>query len=816
MLLIALLLAAVTFGVYARIGGHDFINYDDPSYVTKNPRVTDGLTVDGVVWAFTGSHSSNWHPLTSMSHMLDVQLFGLDAGKHHLTGVVLHALNAALCFLALLALTRRAWPSVVVAALFALHPLRVESVAWISERKDLLSGTFFFLTLLAYARYARAPSRGKYATVAACLALGLMSKPMLVTLPFVLLLLDRWPLERSGDLSWKRLVLEKLPLFGLVALSAIVTVIVQRADGTVGTLDALPLDIRLLNAAGAYAAYLWLTLVPLGLSVFYPHPALVDVDPTWTLFVPAIVGGVVLVVVSVMALRRLSTAPYLLTGWLWFVGMLVPVICILQVGSQAYADRYAYLPLVGVYIVVVFALADLVRRRPGLRQPAGIAAVAVIGACGFLTWQQAGRWKDSETLFTHALAVTEQNYVAHNNLGLAYLKQLDPARAADEFRAANGINPVFYESRFNLALALEQQGLTDEARAQYETVLRMRPGDRDAQLRIGAMIEQEGDAESARAHYEGLVQTDPGNTGAWSQLARINLEAGEPEAAARCAQQALELDDQSLAAHILMGSALEELGDVAGALEHFTTAIQLDPDDAGVRARFGRALANANRLDEATRHLERALADEPEMLVALVDLAKILVARGDELTARTYVDRALAVDALDADANDVAGFMHFQAGRMQDAERCFRQAIETDPGFGSAYNNLAHLLESGGREREAVETYRRLLEADPRSKAIPNALRALAWLLATSADDSVFNGEEAEGHAERAIQASPNPNDPRLGEVMAAAKAAAGHFEDAVRIQKQAAEMLGEHPTRAAAEERLKLYEAHRPFRRKR
>src|SRR6266571_5542154 len=396
-------LVVFTWIVFGQTLRHDFVNYDDPRYVYQNTRITSGLNISGIAWAFTHIHSENWHPLTTITHMLDCQLYGLKASGHHFTNVLLHTIAVLLLFVVLQQMTGAFWRSAFVAALFAIHPLHVESVAWVAERKDVLSGVFFMLTLLAYFHYTRAPSNLRYLIVAFVFALGLMSKPMLVTLPFVLLLLDYWPLERikaqRPDIGRQllKLIAEKIPLIVLSAVSGVITFLAQRH--AIGWTEQLPMLARINNAIVTYVIYVRQMFWPGNLAVFYPHPE--NRLPQWEIGLAV----ALLACITTTALVLRKVAPYLITGWFWYLGMLVPVIGLVQVGWQGHADRYTYLPQVGLYIAGTWAIADLTasfRRRILL----GAAALLIIGALSWTAWIQTSYWRDSEMLFTHALAVT--------------------------------------------------------------------------------------------------------------------------------------------------------------------------------------------------------------------------------------------------------------------------------------------------------------------------------------------------------------------------------------------------------------------------
>ncbi len=443
--------------VFGRTLWDDFVNYDDPRYVYQNTRITSGLNISGIAWAFTHIHSENWHPLTTITHMLDCQLYGLKASGHHFTNVLLHTIAVLLLFVVLQQMTGALWRSAFVAAVFAIHPLHVESVAWVAERKDVLSGVFFMLTLLAYFHYTRAPSNWRYLIVAFVFALGLMSKPMLVTLPFVLLLLDYWPLGRikaqRPDIRRQllKLIAEKIPLVALSAVSGVITFLAQRH--AIGWTEQLPMLARINNAIVTYVIYVRQMFWPVNLAVFYPHPE--NRLPPWEI---ALALAVLISITSAAVILR-RKAPYFITGWFWYLGMLVPVIGLVQVGWQGHADRYTYLPQIGLYIAGSWALADLsVSWRPR-RMVLGAAALFVIGALSWSAWIQASYWRDSETLFTHALAVQKG--------------RLEEAMV--HYRKFLEIEPHNVEARNILGTALIQQGHVKEAIQQWQEALAIEP-----------------------------------------------------------------------------------------------------------------------------------------------------------------------------------------------------------------------------------------------------------------------------------------------------------------------------------------------------
>jgi protein O-mannosyl-transferase len=547
---ICISLAVLTWVVFGQLLQYDFINYDDPRYVYENTNITNGLTIGGIAWAFTHIHSMNWHPLTTISHMLDCQLYGLKPGAHHFTNVLLHSIVAILLFLVLQQMTGgpsqtdSIWRSAFVAAVFAIHPLRVESVAWIAERKDVLSGVFFMLTLLTYIRYVRVPSIGHYLTVIFMFALGLMCKPMLVTLPFVLLVLDYWPLKRvrtqNSEARSQRnllaLVVEKLPLVALSVVSSVVTFAAQR--GAVGWTEQLPVLARINNAVVTYAAYMWQMLWPVKLAVFYPHPE--SRLPLWEI----ILCLLLLIGITAAAVVLRKARPYFITGWLWYVGMLVPVIGLVQVGWQGRADRYTYLPQIGLYIAITWGIADVTAAWRWQREILTAGTAIVVALLSWPASVQTSYWRDSETLFTHALAVTSNNDVAENNLGIVYLQKgrLDAAisllQAAVDLRADNS------PAQENLAKALLQKGQVSEALLHYRKLLELQPDNMEVHNIVGTVLIQQGRISEAVEEWQKVLLIQPDNGNALSNLAWVFATC--PDDTLRDGAQAVQLAEQAL------------------------------------------------------------------------------------------------------------------------------------------------------------------------------------------------------------------------------------------------------------------------------
>jgi len=588
--LIGLLLALITLLVYLPATRDGFVNYDDQDYVTENSTVQKGLTWTGIKWAFTTGHASNWHPLTWLSHMTDCELFGLNPGAHHLVNVLFHTANAVLLLLLLFRLTGALWASAFVAALFAWHPLHVESVAWISERKDVLSTFFALLTLLAYVKAVTSDRCQVTRTNPALscftfhvsrfywlalffFALGLMSKPMLVTLPFVMLLLDYWPLKRVTSDWWQvlkvmRLVLEKWPFFLLAAASCVVTFLVQsqRSGDAVASLELVPLHYRFCNALASYGLYLLKMVWPVRLAVFYPLPG----HLTW-LLMAATASAVVLVIISSFVWRSGRARAYLPVGWLWFLGTLVPVIGLVQVGSAALADRYTYFPLIGVFIAVTFGFCDLAGRLQFPQKAIATAAVLILATCLMLAENQLRCWRDSETLFAHALAVTKNNHVAHVNLGVALEQKGELNEALDEYRVAEELAPELYHIHNNLGNLLDNLGHPREALLEYRWAVLLNPNLPSLHNGAGMVLAELGRFDEALRQFKEAARLDPTYPWAHLEIGKVRLEQGRDAEAIDELRAALRIDPDNFqilayTAHVLAADENPQIRDGRTAL----------------------------------------------------------------------------------------------------------------------------------------------------------------------------------------------------------------------------------------------------------
>ena len=615
----------------------DFVNYDDNKYVYQNPHVTGGVTAEGIAWALTARHASNWHPLTWLSHMLDCQIHGLWAGGHHLTNVLLHAAVAILLFLVLRQMSGEHWPSAFAAALFAIHPLRVESVAWISERKDVLSGLFFVLTLMAYVRYTRRPfSIARYLALLGLFSLGLMAKPMLVTVPLVLLLLDYWPLNRfvegSAPRNW-RLVVEKVPLLLVSAASCMATLWAQ--SGAIAATDHVACPWRMGNAAVSYVAYLAQWFWPANLAVLYPHPG--DSLATWKIAAAV----VVLIAISASAIVWRRSCPYLLVGWFWYLSMLLPVIGLLQVGRQAMADRYTYLPQIGICVAAVWGVRDLIvlltlreKSRGGglrlsVRSTLGIASAILFAAMLGCTWRQTAYWQDSETLWNRAIACTARNPVAHYNLGVALtgLGHVDKAMA--QYRKAIEIKPACVEARYNLAVLLAGHRQRDEAIAEYEQVLRDEPDFAEAHNNLGVALVASGRPAEALGHYQAAVRIMPDFVEARNNLGNALVSLGRIDEAIAQYQEVLEIESANAEACNNLGAAMIRQDRVDDAILHYRKALELKPDYAEAHNNLAVALQRQGDADAAIRHYEKAIAIKPDYAEAHNNLGRCWGSRGE-------------------------------------------------------------------------------------------------------------------------------------------------------------------------------------------
>ncbi|MDU0460923.1 MAG: tetratricopeptide repeat protein [Geobacteraceae bacterium] len=600
-LFVAILLIIAILAVYGQVVNHDFIQFDDNAYLLDNPHVRTGITFNNIIWAFASFDVSNWHPLTWLSHMADVQFFGMAPGSHHLMSVALHLANTLLLFHLLCRISGAFLRSASVAALFAIHPLHVESVAWIAERKDVLSALFFLLTLNLYAGYAEHRKRGSYLLALFTFVLGLMAKPMLVTLPFVLLLLDYWPLRRTtancgpdgfgsasgpSKSSILELLREKIPFLLLSAASCAVTIMAQH--NATASLDATALSVRIANALVAYLGYIGKMLWPFNLAVFYPFPESI---PLWQ----PVVAAVMLTAVSLMVVRE-RRRPWLIVGWLWYLGTLVPVIGIVMVGLQSMADRYTYIPMIGIYIMAVWWISDMSPALWHRRSVLALLAAVVFSVLSVVTWRQVSFWRNTTTLFSHALDVTSGNYLAHFILGREAVKSGQYNQAHSHFDEAARIAPWYEKQRSRQGVARqEQERLDAEIASAYESV-RQNPGSAAARIGLGIVLARNNKLDQAVENFTMAVSLDP----------------------------------QSAAGHYNLGLTLGRLGRFDEAVANFSRALQVTPNAPDIRNNLGIAFAELGRLDEAIEQFKLVLALEPDHPEARKNLELVLGKKSHE------------------------------------------------------------------------------------------------------------------------------------------------------------------------------------------
>jgi tetratricopeptide (TPR) repeat protein len=592
--LLAVMLVLVTMALYWPATRYDFINLDDPDYVTSNPHVQGDLNWEGVKWAFCNTEQAvYWAPLMWLSHLLAWQFFGSNPWGHHLINVLLHSANTGLVFLVFRRMTQATWRSVILAALFGLHPLRLESVVWVTERKDVLSAFFWMLTLWAYAKYVEAAQSRKsksniwYGAALAMFALGLMSKAMLVTVPCVLLLLDNWPLERFKQGCAWRLVTEKIPFVVLAAVAGVVTFVAVKHGGAMVGAESRPLEARVGNALISYCRYLGKLFWPTDLAVFYPYPG------DWPMGKVLLAGGFMLGI-SVLFFVKRRQYPFMLMGWLWFVGTLVPVIGLVQAGHQAMADRFTYVPSLGVLMLAIWGAYELARRWRYRVIALSVVGSATVILCLALTGQQLGYWKDSEALFRHALAVTKNNYVAHKQLGMTLGKKGQTQEAISHLQQAIHLDPNQAEDHYNLGVALNTQGQTDEGIRQYQEALRLVPDYADAHYNLGIAFGMQRRTDEAIRQFQKVIRLKPDNAGAHYNLGVGLYVKGQADEAIQQYQEAIRLKPDYVEAHYNLGIALGRKGRTDEAIHQLQEAIRLKPDYIEAQKNLAHALKIKN------------------------------------------------------------------------------------------------------------------------------------------------------------------------------------------------------------------------------
>jgi tetratricopeptide (TPR) repeat protein len=769
-IVIACVLAFVTLVVYWRAASYGFLVFDDSKYF-EPPEVRAGLTLRGVAWALTHVHFANWHPLTTLTYMAAVSAFGVDraAGPLHVLCIALHVTNGLLLFALLRRLTGATWRSAVVAALFLLHPLHVESVAWVSELKDVLCALFFLLAIHAYHAYVVRPGKGRYAAVLVLFALGLMSKAMVVTLPFVLLLLDYWPLGRltpgASRVPLRRAVIEKAPLLALALASSLITLVAQRRGGAMSSSVLIPMWFRFENATVAYVLYLWKTLWPRALAAIYP---LIE-HHGWQIASAA----AMLLAVTLTCVWQARHRPYLIVGWLWFIGMLVPVIGLVQVGPQALADRYTYLPLIGVFVMVAWLAAELARHRPRVVHA---VTAALLVACATRTWFQVGYWRNDLTLFSRAVAVTRYNWFAGVNRADALYKSGRVDEAIGQYRDVLRDTPDNVEAVYGLGVCFGAERRYAEAIEQFRRTLQLKPNHADAHNSLAFVMHQTGDIAGAESHAAEAVRIDPDAADYRYNLALALIKQGKIDDALAHLRKSLDLRPTA-EAHATLADLLVRRGDLAGARAEVDASLKLASDYAAAHGTLGLLLVRERKLPEAESAFRRAAELDPGDAEARYQLATVLVAQG----------------------------------RLDDADAMFAQVrgrAPSDPRLPLQSGVIAQLR---GDLPAAVKHYRAAIAADLNS----NARNNLAWILATARDASLRDGAEALRLVE-SMRAQGRPDSPELLDTLAAACAETGAFTRAADTARRAVSLANQAGNPKLAEQinaRVTLYEQGKPYR---
>jgi tetratricopeptide (TPR) repeat protein len=711
-LAVCLGLAAITWAVFGQTLAHEFINYDDNVYVYENEQVAGGLSLKGLAWVFTHPACYLYHPLTLLSLMADHQLCRLHPAGYHFTNVALHTASVLILFLLLRHMTGAFWRSAFVAALFAIHPLRVESVAWVAERKDVLSGLFFLLTLAAYLRYVRQPpAPGRYLLVAGAFLLALLCKPTVVTLPFVLLLLDYWPLRRFAPPATRwRLVLEKIPLLALAVASSIVTtLVVQAAEKSAGPVPQVPLLSRFGNALVSYAVYLRQMLWPQGLAMPYPHPQ--GGLPLWE----EAAAGALLAGLSAVAWGWRRTRPWLLAGWLWYLGMLMPMIGILQATHLPHADRYTYLPQIGVYLALTWEAAERAAKWRVGRTVVASLAVSVIVVLMVCAWKQAACWKNSETLWNRALACTVNNYVANYNLGDALVRKGAINEGIACYQKALELKPDYAGVENDLGAALFQEGRVDEAISHYQKALGIRAHYAEARNNLGNAWLQKGKVDNALAEYRRAVEDNPGFARARLNLATVLLQTEQWDNAIAECRDALQFNPDSAEARNILGNAWLQKGEVDDAIAQFRKALELEPGYAEAHNSLGNALLQKGRADEAMAHFQTALLLNPRNAKAHNNLGNAFLRKGRMSDAIAHFQSALRIEPNElAFQNNLAwALATAPEASLRDGAKAVELARQANAATGGNNPTFLHTLAAAyaeaGRFPEALEAAQRAL-----------------------------------------------------------------------------------------------------------
>jgi tetratricopeptide (TPR) repeat protein len=743
--MICLLIAVIILAVYWQVGDHAFISFDDRMYVTENPHVQAGLTLEGLRWAFVATDAHNWHPVTWLSHMLDCELYGLNPAGHHLTNVLFHILNSILLFLIFRRMTGSLWRSGLVAMLFAVHPLHVESVAWVAERKDVLSAFFWMLTMGSYVWYVERPAAGRYVLVLLFFVLGLMAKPMLVTVPFVLLLLDYWPLGRlqrsdvdifqhpdkkspgdTGDNGgkarkqrenhaaqsspvtghvhqWARalpLLREKIPLFVLAAASGVITLHAQH--NVIKSFELYPFGTRVANALVSYVTYMGKMLVPTHLAIFYPYSD--NALAIWQ------IGGAAVLLVGITTAVWILRRSYLTVGWLWYLGTLVPVIGLVQVGLQSMADRYTYIPLVGLFVVIAWGIPELAAKWRYRRTALTVSAGVLVSVLMVMTFAQVKTWENDITLFQHAAGVTEDNWWAHYNLGLALAQKGDGDAAVRHFEESLRIEPRRPDTLMNIGVIHAKRGNIEAAVDYFSRALRIQPDNLRAHLNAGLALLQGGETDQAISHFRVCLRIAPDHPEAHYHLGLALAESGDTDGAVRYFSNTVRLRAGHARAHNSLGIALSRKGRIADAAAHFREAVKINPDFTEALTNLERAEAVLHETGRIIERLRMLLAANPGDHTLHYDLGTAYYTRGEFDEAVHYYRKALSINPDAVQVLNNLAIVHMAQGKYAEAISVLNRMAELQPDDARHYYNLACLHARQGREEEALSFLEKAVE----------------------------------------------------------------------------------------------------------
>ena len=722
-LVICLLLMLVTFAVYWQVTGHGFISYDDNVYVYENGNVKDGLSRTSMLWAFSFHHETGatyWHPLTWLSHMFDYQLFGLDAGRHHLINLIFHAINTLLLFLLLKRVTGAVWRSAMVAALFAVNPVNVDSVAWIAERKNLLSTMFWLLTMTCYSFYAERPSIFRYIMTSALFIMGLLAKPMLATLPFVLLLFDYWPLHRMqiyfNDTGvnrgvtcrrspFPRLIIEKVPLMVLSFVAIYISTLELKTGGNLISYSIRPLGLRIANFIVSYASYVKKLFWPTDLTILYPYPKVML--PTASI----VFAVIVLLIISVIAVTQIKKRPFLIVGWLWFLGTLVPVSGILQGGVwPAMADRWAYIPFIGLYIMFVWGVSSIFPETHFFNMLKSGSAITIVLILAIMAWIQTGYWKNDITLFSHAVEITDNNYIAHNNLGLALESEHDYQGAVYHYRIAQIIKPNSLKIELNIGVALAKSGRLEDAITQFESILEKDPKNERAIISLGTAYSELNDFKKAEKYFQKALKLHSESAEICFGWAVVLSHQGRTREAVKQYLRALEINPHHIKARVNLANALVRMSSIDDALRHYGEILKIEPNHATAKRNLQVLVSQRQVLDEKIKTLQSAVDQNPEDSILLYHLGLAYQKSGHSEKALTYYELALRYNNELIDAYQNMFLIYSEREDYKEAAETLRKMIQLQPQDPNVHYNFACIYAKINKLDESLQCLMRAVD----------------------------------------------------------------------------------------------------------